>query len=71
MYIICTKCIEDHLARTTALDLREVDAAILNSISVPLSLRSDDTATAANLTKLKGSWAGSAAFEARWISLTA
>lgn len=71
MYIIRNKGIEDHPATKHGINFRAGDAAILKSISVPVSYRSDDTPPALNLTESKASWAGSDAFEVRWTSLAA
>lgn len=71
MYIIRNKGIEDHLTPKHGADFRAGNAAILKSISVPVSYRSDDTPPAVNLTESKASWAGSDAFEFRWTSLAA
>ena len=71
MYIIRNKGIEDHPATKHGIDFRAGDAAILISISVPFSYRSDVTPPAVNLTESKASWAGSDAFEVRWTSLAA
>ena len=71
MYIIRNKGIEDHISPKHGINFRAGDAAILKSISGPVSYRSDDTPPAVNLTESKASWAGSDAFEVRWTSLAA
>lgn len=71
MYIIRNKGIEDHPVTKDGTDFRAGNAAIFNSISVPVSYRSDDTPLTVNLTETKASWAGSDAFEFRWTSLAA
>ena len=71
MYIIRNKGIEDHPPKKQGADFRAGNAAIFNSISVPVSYRSDDTSPTVNLTESKASWAGSDDFEVRWTSLAA
>ncbi|WP_397382062.1 hypothetical protein [Prosthecobacter sp.] len=71
MYIIRNKGIEDHPATKHGIDFCAGYAAILKSISVPFSHRSDDTPPTINLTESKVSWAGFDAFEVRWTSLAA
>lgn len=71
MYIIRNKGIEDHPAAKHGTDFRAGNAAVFNSISVPVSYRSDDTPHAVTLTESKAWWAGSDAFEMRGTSLAA
>lgn len=71
MYIIRNKGIEEHSATKHGIDFRAADAAILKSISLPVSCRSDDTPPTVNLTESKASWAVSDAFEVRSTSLAA
>lgn len=71
MYIIRNKGIEDRPVAKNRTDFRTGNAAIFNSISVPVSNRSNEAEPAVNLTESKASWAGSDTFEVRWTSLAA
>lgn len=71
MYIISTKGIEDHPTDIPETGFRSGDAVTLNSISAPVSLRSDDTSPAVILTEAKASRVASDAFQIRWTSLAA
>jgi len=71
MYIISTKGIEDHPTDIPENGFRTGDAVTLNSISAPVSLRSDGTSPAVSLTESKASKVGSDSFQIRWTSLAA
>lgn len=71
MYIIRNRGIENHSATQHGIDFRASDAAVLKSISLPVSWRLDGAPPTVNLTGSKTSWAGTDAFEVRWTSLAA
>jgi hypothetical protein len=71
MYSILNQAIEDIPAVRRGPDLRVDHIADFVSVAEPESHRFGDIPPAVNLTESSASWAGSAAFQARWTSLAA